>query len=120
MTGGRPRLPVGTHGAISTRRSGTRVVARTRVRDLDGQLREVRATAASASAARARLLERIRERPSLPSAGVLRTTSPFRDLADLWVADLELRDLAPNTKENYRPASGYMSDPRSSTSPWLR
>ncbi|CCH75160.1 Phage-related integrase [Nostocoides australiense Ben110] len=102
MTGGRPRLPVGTHGAISTRRSGTRVVARTRVRDLDGQLREVRATAASASAARARLLERIRERPSLPSAGVLRTTSPFRDLADLWVADLELRDLAPNTKENYR------------------
>lgn len=83
MTGGRPRLPVGTHGSISTRRTGGRVIARTRVRDLDGSIREVRATAASAAAARALLLERIRERPSLPSAGVLRPTSPFGDLADL-------------------------------------
>jgi len=24
------------------------------------------------------------------------------DFADLWLADLELRDLVPNTKENYR------------------
>ena len=46
--------------------------------------------------------KRIRERPSLPSGGVLRPTSSFADLADLWLADLELRDLAGNTKENYR------------------
>jgi integrase len=51
---------------------------------------------------RARLLERIRERPALPSAGVLRPTSSFADLAVLWLADLDLRDLAGNTKENYR------------------
>jgi hypothetical protein len=38
----------------------------------------------------------------LPSAGALRPTSSFDDLADLWLADLELRDLAVNTKENYR------------------
>ena len=37
-----------------------------------------------------------------PSAGVLRPTSSFADLADLWLADLDLRDLAGNTKENYR------------------
>jgi hypothetical protein len=102
MRTGRPRTPIGTHGAINTRREAGRVVAETRVRDLDGRLRQVRATGPTAAAARARLLERVRERPALPSAGVLRPTSSFADLADLWLADLELRDLAGNTKENYR------------------
>jgi integrase len=102
MCTGRPRTPIGTHGAVNTRRQDGRVVAETRVRDLDGRLRQVRATGPTAAAARARLMERIRERPALPSAGVLRPTSSFADLADLWLADLELRDLAGNTKENYR------------------
>ena len=102
MRTGRPRTPIGTHGTINTRRSGARVVAETRVRDLDGRLRQVRASGPTAAAARTRLLERIRERPSLRSSGVLRPTSSFAELADLWLADLELRDLAGNTKENYR------------------
>ncbi|MFC5731011.1 MULTISPECIES: site-specific integrase [Nocardioides] len=102
MRTGRPRTPIGTHGAINTRRDRGRVVAETRVRDLDGRLRQVRAAAPTAAAARTRLMERIRERPSLPSAGVLRPTSSFAELADLWLADLDLRDLAGNTKESYR------------------
>jgi len=102
MRTGRPRTPIGTHGAINIRRDGGRVVAETRVRDLDGRLRQVRASGPTAAAARTRLMERIRERPSLPSSGVLRPSSSFADLADLWLADLELRDLAGNTKENYR------------------
>jgi integrase len=102
MRTGRPRTPIGTHGAINTRREGGRVVAETRIRDLDGRLRQVRASGPTAAAARTRLMEGIRERPSLPSAGVLRPTSPFADLADLWLVDLEQRDLAGNTKENYR------------------
>lgn len=102
MRTGRPRTPIGTHGAINTRRQGSRVVAETRLRDLDGRLRQVRASGPTAAAARTRLMERIRERPSLPSSGVLRPSSSFSDLADLWLADLELRDLAGNTKENYR------------------
>ena len=102
MRTGRPRTPIGTYGAINTRREGGRAVAETRVRDLDGRLRQVRASGPTAAAARTRLLERIRERPSLPSGGVLRPTSSFADLADLWLGDLELRDLAGNTKENYR------------------
>lgn len=101
MRTGRPRTPIGTHGAIITRRDGSRVVTETRVRDLDGRLRQVRASGPTA-AARTRLLERIRERPSLPSTGVLRPTSSLTDLADLWLANLDLRDLAGNTKENYR------------------
>jgi integrase len=102
MRTGRPRTPIGTHGAINTRRQGGRMVAETRLRDLDGRLRQVRASGPTAAAARTRLMERIRERPSLPSSGVLRPTSSFADLADLWLADLELRDLAGNTKDNYR------------------
>jgi integrase len=102
MRTGRPRTPIGTHGAINTRREGGRVVAETRVRDLDGRLRQVRASGPTAATARSRLMERIRERPSLPSSGVLQPTSSFADLADLWLADLEVRDLAGNTKENYR------------------
>lgn len=63
MRTGRPRTPIGTHGAINSRREGGRVVAETRVRDLDGRLRQVRASGPTAAAARARLLERIREPP---------------------------------------------------------
>ena len=102
MRTGRPRTPIGTHGAINTRRDRGSVVAETRLRDLDGRIRQVRASGPTAAAARTRLMERIRERPALPSSGVLRQTSSFSDLADLWLADLELRDLAGNTKENYR------------------
>lgn len=81
MRTGRPRTPIGTHGAIDTRREGRRVVAETRVRDFDGLLRQVRATGPTAASARTRLLERNRERPALPSAGVLRPPSSFGDLA---------------------------------------
>lgn len=102
MRTGRPRTPIGTHGAITTRRVGDRTVAETRVRDLDGRLRQVRVFAPTAAAARTRLKERIRERPAIPSNGVLQPTSSFADLADLWLADLDLRDLADNTKETYR------------------
>ncbi|GAA2146601.1 hypothetical protein GCM10009844_22880 [Nocardioides koreensis] len=63
------RTPIGTHGGINTRRAGGRVVAETRVRDLDGRLRQVRASGPTAAAAKTRLMERIRERPSLPSSG---------------------------------------------------
>jgi hypothetical protein len=52
MRTGRPRTPIGTHGAINTRREGGRVVAETRVRDLDGRLRQVRATGPTAASAR--------------------------------------------------------------------
>lgn len=75
MSFGRPRTPIGTHGTISMRRRGGRVVALTNVRDLDGKVRQVTAKGATAAAAKRRLLERIEERPSLPSPGLLRSTS---------------------------------------------
>jgi len=36
------------------------------------------------------------------AGGVLSVSSPFGDLAELWLADLELREISENTKQNYR------------------
>lgn len=102
MRSGRPRIPIGSHGTITTRREGSRTVAETRVRDLDGRVRQVRVFASTDTAAQNLLKERIRDRPVMPGSGVLQPTSAFADLADLWLADLDVRDLAENTKESYR------------------
>lgn len=77
-------------------------MAESRVRDLDGRLRQVRATGGTAATARTQPMERVGERRALASAGVLGPRCSFANLADLWLADLDLRDLAGNTKENYR------------------
>ena len=102
MSGGRPRTAIGTYGAVYVMRRADRCVAETRFRDLDGRLRKVTATAGSASAAKALLKERLLDRGGFGSGGQLSLASPFGDLAELWLADLDLRDLADGTKESYR------------------
>lgn len=99
---GRPRTTIGTYGAVYVMPSGDRCVAETRFRDLDGRLRKVTATAGSPSAARALLKERLLNRVGYGSGGVLSLASPFGDLVALWLADLELRELAEGTKQSYR------------------
>lgn len=102
MSGGRPRTAIGTYGAVHVSRTGDRHVAETRFRDLDGRLRKASATAGSQSAARAVLKERLLNRPGYGSGGVLSLSSPFGDLVALWLADLEVRELAEGTKQSYR------------------
>ena len=107
MRSGRPRTPIGTHGNITTRRRGRRVVAETRVRDLDGRLRQVRVSGASAAAARMRLMERIRERPAVRNDGVLHPTSSFTDLADRLRVEAEdaARDAGRRLAAGVAPAA---------------
>lgn len=99
---GRPRTLIGTFGAVNVRRRGRRVMAETRFRDADGRLRRVTASAASAAAARTRLKEKLCVRPAYGSGGTLQVSSSFGELAELWLADLELRDLAEGTRHGYR------------------
>jgi integrase len=99
---GRPRTTIGTYGAVYVMRNGDRCVAETRFRDLDGRLRKVTATGGSPSAATALLKERLLNRAGYGSGGVLGLSSPFGDLVALWLADLDLRELAEGTKESYR------------------
>lgn len=102
MSGGRPRTAIGTYGAVYVMRKADRCVAETRFRDLDGRLRKVTATARSASAATALLKERLVNRSGYGSGGMLSVASPFGDLVALWLADMELRELADGTKQSYR------------------
>lgn len=103
MSRGRPRTVIGTFGAVTTARIGTRRYrAWARYRDMDGKLRQVTATSHNANAASSKLKQRLVDRPGFGRGGVLSLSSPFGDLAELWLADLELRAIAANTKDNYR------------------
>ncbi|MEU6134747.1 tyrosine-type recombinase/integrase [Nocardioides sp. NPDC047086] len=100
---GRPRTAIGTFGAINVINKGPkRHTAHTRFRDIDGRLREVEATSTSRNAAIALLKERLKARTGYGAGGLLHLSSPFGDLAELWLADLEMRDIVENTKNNYR------------------
>ncbi|MBC7277961.1 tyrosine-type recombinase/integrase [Nocardioides sp.] len=100
---GRPRLAIGTHGDIHVKRMAPRRYrARCRVRDADGKVREAKATSRSRNQAKAVLRERLKERLGFGASGLLSLSSPFPDLANLWLQELAGRDIANNTKENYR------------------
>lgn len=102
MSGGRPRTVIGAYGTIRVRRRGSSFIAITRFRDADGRLRRVTGAARSESAAKARLRERLVDRPAYASGGLLDLSSSFTDLTALWLEDLELQNLSSGTKENYR------------------
>ena len=100
----RPRLTIGTYGEITTRRlpSG-RFEARTRYRDWDGVARLVQASAETAAAATRALKAKLAERNLLaPTTGTLAPDSPFPDLVEYWLEDLDLEDrLATTTRQLY-------------------
>lgn len=102
MSGGRPRTPIGQHGEIWMTMRGRKHVANTWVRDQDGKLRQATATGSSSSAAKVLLKERIAERDGMDRHGQLSRTSRFTTLADLWLADLDVRDLTDGTREVYQ------------------
>src|SRR3954447_6703360 len=102
MSGGRPPTSIGAYREIYAMTPRGRCVAETRIRDADGRLRKVTATAGSQRAATARLKERLLERPSRGGNGALSPSSPFPALAQLWLADLDRRDLTETTKHGYR------------------
>ena len=99
---GRPRTPIGTFGTINVCRRGNSVRAETRIRDVDGRMRRVSASAPSAAAARRHLHEKLMARPAFGLGNVLSHDSPFSKLVELWLADLDLQKLADGTKDSYR------------------
>lgn len=100
----RPRTPIGTFGDIDFTTLGPeRVRARTRVRDFDGQVRRVEATAPSKKLAEHRLKEKLAQRAT--HAGGSRQLTPdssFKELVGVWLADLDVEGgLAPSTRALY-------------------
>jgi hypothetical protein len=96
---GRPRTAIGTYGTVRVWRSGRGYTAETRYRDVDGRLRKVKASNASRNGAAAAVKERLKTRPGYGSGGLLTVSSPFTDLAELWLADLEGRDIGGHQGE---------------------
>jgi integrase len=99
---GRPKTPIGAYGSINVRRRGRSMVAEARVRDQDGRIRQIRVAGPTAAAARHGLKERLADRPEHHGGKSLRGSNSFADLAKLWLVDVELRDLAEGTRQNYR------------------
>lgn len=102
MSGGRPRTEIGTHGEIWVTPKGEKYVAGTWVRDDDGKMRQATATSESRTAAAVLLKKRLRDRNNVIGDGRLTRTSPFTTLAELWLEDLEVQDLAENSRQAYR------------------
>lgn len=101
---GRPRLPIGTFGAITTAQLGPRRFrATTRMRDWDGQTRQVVATGSSRNAAQSALkIDLARRMRAGDTSDALNADSPFTMLADAWLEDVRLDvDRAESTKEVY-------------------
>ncbi|MFC4245089.1 tyrosine-type recombinase/integrase [Gryllotalpicola reticulitermitis] len=101
----RPRLPIGTFGEITFVDDGSGTVrARARFRDWDGTARLVQASGHSERAAERTLKEKLAARTVyLPGTTDLTADSSFKELADYWLADMELNpELAEGTKQLYR------------------
>lgn len=100
----RPRTPIGTFGEIYYEKApGGRARAFARFRDHDGRLRRVQTTAATPKAAERRLKELLAERAEQSLGhGELTPHSSFRQLVEVWLADLDLEDrVAPSTRPLY-------------------
>ncbi|WP_415854886.1 tyrosine-type recombinase/integrase [Sinomonas sp. G460-2] len=97
-------MTIGTYGEITTRRRPSGLVeARTRYRDWDGVARLVQASAESAAAATRALKAKCAERNLLaPTTGTLGPESPFPDLVEYWLEDIDLEGrLATATRQLY-------------------
>lgn len=98
---GRPPLPIGTWGSVSTREVTGGWQARTRYRDADGITRIVTRTRRTKGAARSALTEHLVER-SAPAGDDLTSESPLEQAVLLWIADREAAGLTSNTLRRYR------------------
>lgn len=101
MPAGRPRLPIGTPGAISfqTDPATGRVRARCRLRLADGRTHHVEASGASEAGARRALDKRIKVKLQTGGVGRLTGSTPLSDLLDAW---LDSRRNDPSLGESSR------------------
>jgi hypothetical protein len=93
-------MPLGTAGEISTSRTGRGWVARCRVRDLDGRIRQVERAAVTKTAAVSALKAAVTDRNRGAKDEAISSASKVSVLAELWFRGL--RRKSPNTMHVYR------------------
>lgn len=100
----KPRLDIGTFGAISFVTVGRgRVQARARFRGWDGATRQIQATGTTQGTAERALKAKLLDRSLFqPGFATLTPDSSFGDLVTYWLADLDLEDrLSRTTRQLY-------------------
>lgn len=105
---GRPPLPIGSHGSITSRLIATKLwEASCRYRDADGETRKVKRTGRSKNAAENALRTALSDRRHAAGA-ILTPDSRISDAAKLWLEHREAQhaagELAHNTLTVYRSA----------------
>ncbi len=102
----RPRLALGTYGAISTRKiNKTTWMSTGRYRDLDGATRKVETRGRTKTEAETAFKERCRERTSFGGpGGALTKSTTLAELGSIWLDDQELEGHSANTMRVYRIA----------------
>jgi integrase len=110
----RPTLPLGTWGKVRTQkaRGGYRAIAN--YRDFDGVTRPVERNGTSASRARTRLLEAMRDRERISRDNAISADTKVDIVAEIYFAELGRSEKAIRTKQSYRYAwTAYLSKPLS-------
>lgn len=76
--------------------------ARTKVRDLDGKIRNVERTRSTKAAAERALLAHLRDRTTpAPEHAAIKPTTKVKDAAEVWLSELEDSDRSTNTRQVY-------------------
>jgi len=84
----RPRLKIGTSGALFTTRRGNYWRARTWFRDYDGKRRLVEATGRTKGIASQRLRNRLAERQGAEGSGEISSNTTINALFDIWLEEI--------------------------------
>ncbi|WP_111719352.1 tyrosine-type recombinase/integrase [Homoserinimonas sp. OAct 916] len=83
----RPIQPLGTYGAISVRRVGSKYAATTRYRDMDGRYTRIQATDSTETKAAYALKAKVAEHTRAGGDGDLNRNSTVADLANYWLVE---------------------------------
>lgn len=109
---GRPPLPIGTYGKVSTRSVRGGFEARARFRDYDGVTRPVARVGRTEGIAVANLKVALRDRGRIASDGDITSDTRVRVVAMLWLREIDESNLAIRTKTTYREVwDNLLDDP---------
>jgi integrase len=97
----RPPLALGSHGSVTTTRSGEKWVSRCRFRDLDGVTRPVARWGTSRANAQKALQDALRDRQGPTRPERLHASSRVRDAVEIWTAKIAERR-EDSTADTYR------------------
>jgi integrase len=99
---GRPGLAVGTAGATRIYPITGGFAATVRFRDFDGTIRQVKRHGSTRGAASRSLAAAIRDRSNLAHGANFNLDTRVEEMAEVWFAALQNRDLSPSTIQLYR------------------